>query len=527
MTTSEFENLGPVRGGMNDTVVDGEVVISWSPEAVRAAERAAGDALSDGTLMQRAAAALADVVAGEVRARRAQNVVVLVGPGNNGGDALFAACDLARDHDIRPVVVTVAEGVHEAASLAVREAGLTLVDASRLDGAGAEMTDDAVERLRHVARLMRDADVVVDGVLGIGARAGGDAPWSMALTLVPAHAFVVAVDCPTPGLVADRTVTFGAPKTSLMLDPTATGEVVVADIGLPRLGAVDAERLDESVLASLWRVPGPHDHKYTRGVVGLATGSDAFPGAAVLGAVAAATAGAGMVRYVGPTRASDAVLAAVPEATHGVGRVQAWVVGSGMDGPSERDKQTDRYGQMLELLAEDVPVVLDAGALSWIDDIERPRGSMTVITPHAGELATLLAALGVHDDAAGGDDGAVTREVIEGDPVRWARRAAQETGFCVLLKGGATVIADPGRSSVLVENRASAWLATAGTGDVLAALVGVTLASGLDAPLACALAAYVHGQAAHAANPGGPVRALDVASSLGGAVAQLIGGRAH
>ena len=163
---------------------------------------------------------------------------------------------------------------------------------------------------------------------GIGARAsrgssgshGEDdsdaAPWASAVRAIGRETHVVAVDCPTPGITADRTVTFGALKTSMLLDPRAAGEVVVVDIGLAELDGLSTDALRWSVqqYAGRWPIPGPHDHKYTRGVVGMATGSNAFPGAAVLGTVAAATAGAGMVRYVGPSRPSDLVLAAVPEA---------------------------------------------------------------------------------------------------------------------------------------------------------------------------------------------------------------------
>ena len=147
-----------------------------------------------------------------------------------------------------------------------------------------------------------------------------------------------------------------------------------------------------------------------------------------------------------------------------------------------------------------------------------PEGSVTVITPHAGELASALALLGITDD---GDE--VTREAVEADPVRWARRMADGTGYVVLLKGGATVIARPAQRSadgiaydraVFVENRSPNWLATAGTGDVLAGIVGVALAAGIEASAACAVATYIHGRAAHLANPGGPVRALAVAHAL-------------
>lgn len=533
------------RGGMtmeNDIEyvgrLDGDDLLrTASVTWVREAEKASGELLTSGTLMQRAAAAVARVVADEVRRLRADRVVVLVGPGNNGGDALFAARDLARDFGVRADVVLVAGRAHEEGLAAVRDAGLDVIEHPQ--GPHSECGGEHCDGPRSLQTITA-ADLVVDGILGIGARAsrgssgshGEDdsdaAPWASAVRAIGRETHVVAVDCPTPGITADRTVTFGALKTSMLLDPRAAGEVGVVDIGLAELDGLSTDALRWSVqqYAGRWPIPGPHDHKYTRGVVGMATGSNAFPGAAVLGTVAAATAGAGMVRYVGPSRPSDLVLAAVPEAVHGMGRVQAWVVGSGIDGVSEREKNSERYESAIEVLGEAVPVVIDAGALTWLDEIERPEGSVTVITPHAGELASALALLGITDD---GDE--VTREAVEADPVRWARRMADGTGYVVLLKGGATVIARPAQRSadgithdraVFVENRSPNWLATAGTGDVLAGIVGVAIAAGIEASAACTVAAYIHGRAAHLANPGGPVRALDVASNVGRAIAELV-----
>lgn len=492
--------------------------IAW----IRQAEKATGHLLTDGTLMQRAAAGVAEVVADEAHHRRAERIVVLVGPGNNGGDALYAARLLSRDYRMRATVVLAAQKAHAEGLAAVRREGLTVIQHP-----GDEAVDDCAgehcggsDAMKAVGR----ADLVVDGVLGIGAEPREGAPWASLVRAIPYRARVIAVDCLTPGVRADRTVTFGHLKTPQLLDSAAGGEVTLVDIGLEGMGhegmghdGVDAIRLGVGQLAGAWPQPGPRDHKYTRGVVGMATGSDAFVGAAVLGCVAAVTAGPGMVRYVGPQRAADAVSAAVPEATHGVGRVQAWVVGSGIDGITERERDGERYRSAMNAISDDAAVVLDAGALSWLDDIERPEGSVTVMTPHAGELASAFALLDITDD---GDE--ITREAIEADPVRWARRAAQETGYVVLLKGGTTVVASPDRQAVLVENRAPNWLATAGTGDVLAGLLGVVLAAGVEPQTACALAAYVHGRAAHLANPGGPVRALDVASHLGRAVTELL-----
>lgn len=495
---------------------DGGVRVGWSVECVRDLERATGDLLTNGTLMQRAAKGLSDVVAREVRSLQAAGVdrpriVVLVGPGNNGGDALYAARNLAQE-DVDCRALLVADKAHTEAVSAAKAAGV-VVEPFEADDEGAPASDG--DRPTG-ADALAQADVVIDGILGIGADASRASTWQSVINAIGPNARVIAVDCPTPGMRADVTVTFGVPKTSLMLEPGAAGRVECVDIGLEAaLGECDAVRLTQHQLASLWPVPGPTDHKYTRGVVGLATGSDAFPGAAVLGAVAAVTAGPGMVRYVGPTRPSGAVTAAAPEVVHGAGRVQAWVVGSGIDGPREREHESERYESAMAVMRADEPVVVDAGALTWLEPGVRAEGAITVITPHAGELATLLQSRDID----------VERADIEADPVLWARRAAKEFDATVLLKGGVTVIASPGERAVLIENRAPHWLATAGTGDVLAGLLGVVLAAGLTPSKAAVLASYVHGRAAHLANPGGPVRALDVASSLGRAIAALLAER--
>lgn len=473
---------------------------AFSPAWVRAAEEATGELLTNGTLMQRAAHGLAQVILEEAHERAASSVVVLAGPGNNGGDALFAGAECA-EAGLDATVIQTSARIHEAALGAVTRSGATVFDGS----------DEAARQ------AVSDADLIVDGILGIGAQPRDESPWDDLISAIGLDAFVIAVDCPTPGITADVTVTFGVRKTSHLLDPDAVGELRMIDIGLGEAPQSQADALVVSrrFLSWQWPVPGRKDHKYTRGVVGFVTGSTTYPGAAVLGTVAAASAGAGMVRYVGPQRPSDAVLAAVPEAVHGSGRVQAWVVGSGIDGISERASESDRYLTATEALQENVPVVLDAGALAWVGQLERAGDAVTVMTPHAGELANVLGELGIR----------LERKEIEADPVTWARRASRETGFVTLLKGGSTVIASPDERPVIIENRAPAWLATAGTGDVLAGLLGVLLAAGVDGRTACALGAYLHGQAARRANPGGPVRALAVAENLGAVIAELVSER--
>jgi hydroxyethylthiazole kinase-like uncharacterized protein yjeF len=256
--------------------------------------------------------------------------------------------------------------------------------------------------------------------------------------------------------------------------------------------------------AAAWiAVPGDDDDKYSRGVVGFVTGSARYPGAAVLGVEAALRTGVGMVRYLGPGRATRLVLQRRPEAVTTDGRVQAWVLGSGQD-PNDRDELTRL--QIDTALAQEVPVVLDAGGLDlW------PRATgARVLTPHAGELARLLG-LGRGDVLA--------------DRESSARRAAETTGGTVLLKGAETLVASPAGELLRVRN-ATPWLATAGAGDALAGILGALVATHADAadlaPLAAA-AAWIHGEAARRASGGGPFTVLDLCTHLPSVVAGLAG----
>jgi NAD(P)H-hydrate repair Nnr-like enzyme with NAD(P)H-hydrate dehydratase domain len=207
------------------------------------------------------------------------------------------------------------------------------------------------------------------------------------------------------------------------------------------------------------------------------------------------------------------VLAACPEVVPGSGRVQAWVVGPGLDPQDDSEAGRAQVEAVLRALASDLPCLVDAGALQLVDRREAP----TLLTPHAGELADLLGRL---------DDGdAPDRAEVQAEPVRHARHAAELTGTTVLLKGSSTLVvdADAGRA-VRCQADAPGWMATAGAGDVLAGLAGTLLAAGLDPLDAGSLAALVHGVAAERANPGGPVRALKVARAIPATVAYLLRG---
>ena len=266
-----------------------------------------------------------------------------------------------------------------------------------------------------------------------------------------------------------------------------------------------------------WPRPDHSDDKYSRGVLGIIAGSDAYPGAAALSVSGAVRAGAGMVRYVGPVRAQDLVLAHRPEAVvHHPGdvaeslpRAQAWLVGSGVADHPEQDAAIG------SVIAAGVPMVVDAGALEAVA-LARAAGSReassdkVLLTPHAEELMRTLGALrhavGVHDIAA--------------DRAGHAWLLAEAARSTVLLKGSRTVIAAPG--GFLIElPEAPSWLATAGSGDVLAGIAGALLANGLNAADAGACAAWIHAEAARLASGGGPIAALDLAHALPRAVAGL------
>lgn len=266
----------------------------------------------------------------------------------------------------------------------------------------------------------------------------------------------------------------------------------------------------EREAASYVAVPTAASDKYSRGVLGVVTGSSAYPGAAVLGVEAAARTGLGMIRYLGD--ATESVLARRPEVVSAPGRVQAWLIGSGTDA-----QDLGLLGALFsDALASAQPVVADAGALESVARAPRPG---VIVTPHYRELARML--------AVGGTTVAVAD--IAAAPDRWAARAANLLGVTVLLKGGTTWIAEPDGPALSV-TIAPPWTATAGAGDVLGGILGALLAThsesasepGMAARLA-ASAAVIHGLAASIASRGGPIVALDIAEHVPQAIRRLLG----
>ncbi|KAA8817998.1 carbohydrate kinase [Bifidobacterium rousetti] len=563
---------------------------AYDVAAVRDMER---PLLEDGVpLMRMAANAAAHVAArmlddAEIDIEDAV-VTLLAGAGDNGGDGLFAAAALA-DEGAQVTAVATGRTLHDTAFAAFVQAGgrvLVLDPEAEIPGCSSGFTPgEAGERLKAAIRLASRSHLVIDAMTGIGLNGElRGIPGTLAASLgvdrdegplpdrpaMPNRQtadvdlpLVLAVDTPSgvgvddgsltgAYIPADETVMFGAMKPCAMLPPAtfACGHITLVDFGFDLDGVEPSvEAMSRDLAAEAIRLPRVADMKYTRGVVGLVTGSSRYPGAAVLTARAAARTNVGMVRYLGPERAQDMVLAALPEAVIGKGHVQSWVVGSGVpdnDGdPELKDVQRQTIAALLAFYTVDgapadasdtdgdtdtdgddaadmaagapgagtddagtadvraltmPPIVVDAGALDLLPDHVAPQ---VVLTPHAGELARLLG---------------VTREQVEREPLRYALEAHEHTGATVLLKGAATIVAGEG-GHPMVSGSAPAWLGTAGAGDVLAGITGALLAQmdddldgdggrmgsplSYDAALVAdtaAAAAYLHGVAAGAAS---------------------------
>ncbi len=473
----------------------------YSVEAIRDAEAPLLASLPDGALMRRAAYGLATAIIGELTRRSGgvagRRVCAVVGSGDNGGDALWAATFLRRRGAAADAVLLNPDRTHRKALAAFRKSG------------------------GHVVQSVSAAtDLVIDGVVGIS----GSGPLRPAAAEVFAAVDesaipVVAVDIPSgidvatgavtgPAVHAALTVTFGGLKPVHAL--ADCGRVTLVDIGLD-LPATDVLGFEAADVAARWPVPGPHDDKYTQGVTGVLAGSSTYPGAAVLCTGAAVATHSGMVRYAGG--ANDEVLAHWPEVIASptpaaAGRVQAWVVGPGLG--------TDDTGAaaLWFALDTDLPVLVDADGLTMLaahPELVVNRTAPTVLTPHAGEFARLA---GAWPGSWPGDD-----------RVGACRKLADAFGATVLLKGNVTVIAGPG-GQVYLNPAGQSWAATAGSGDVLSGMIGALLAAGLPAAEAAAAAAFVHARAAalSAADPGpgeAPTSASRIVPHIRAALAEL------
>lgn len=497
---------------------------------VRAAEQALMAALPDGELMQRAAQGLLVECVGALNDRDGvigAHVVALIGTGNNGGDALWAATGLL-DRGAQVSAIQLGATIHAAAAEAFGRAG------------GRIMDTESVDPLAGLTGI----DLVIDGIIGIG---GSGAVRDPALRWVRAAqasgAYVVAVDVPSgvdadTGAIADRqavvtadlTVTFGCMKPGLVVAPgcEVTGRVVVIDIGLgDYLPEPQIRMLGPDDCAEWVGPPALNDYKYSRGVAGVVAGSTRYRGAAFLCTAGARAGTAGMVRLLDR---GDGIADAVVDRFWDVvtaeeiadPRVTGWAIGPGLG--------TDHTAEELlcEVLSQPLPVVVDADALRLLTDPQsRPRqllrtraarADVTVLTPHEGELAGL----------------GYSSASLSADRIQVAQRAAEDLGCIVVVKGPGTLIAD-NSGAVFVDVHGGPALATAGSGDVLTGVMGSLLAGGFasstrrrsewnpaTASQIVAVAVAVHGIAGQIAGTGGlPVTAQDIALALPQAVASL------
>ncbi|MGW5439134.1 NAD(P)H-hydrate dehydratase [Nocardia asteroides] len=453
----------------------------FTADQVRAAEAELFTRVPAGMPMRRAAHGLATVVAGELRSGTGgvagRTVGLLVGSGDNGGDALWAGSMLARRGVAVRAVLLNPERAHREGLAALR-------------GAGGRV----VERLGAV-------DLAIDGIVGISGR--GPLRPAAAELVAALDVPIIAADLPSgvdpdtgaidgPAVRAEVTVAFGAYKPVHALAQPNCGRIVLVPIGL-QLPEPDLAQFDPAAVGAGWPVPGAADDKYSQGVVGICAGSAKYPGAGVLSTGAAVAATSGLVRYVG----EDAeVLAKFPEvvASHtisGAGRVQAWVFGPGAGtDAAARDR-------LAQLLATELPVLVDADGLTLLaaePDLVRGRTAPTVLTPHAGEFARL------------------TGSSPEPDRVAAVRALAADWRVTVLLKGRATIVAAPG-APTLVNDAGGSWAATAGAGDVLSGILGSLLAAGRPPAWSAAAAARVHALAANLAAYAGQPAAAPISAT--------------
>jgi hydroxyethylthiazole kinase-like uncharacterized protein yjeF len=480
-------------------------VVNGAGAAAR--DAAAIDAgISSRTLMQRAGSAAADVMMRRFGDALGAGVVVLTGPGNNGGDGWVLAGQLAE----RGIPARVHEVVE-----------------SRT-GDAFEMRAAAIDR---VALGAGDASemVVVDALLGTGARGAPSRALADAVRIIQqrraAGAVVVSLDIPTGvdattgttslAVTADLTISFGTLKRGHLLARGECGAIVVVDIGLgAHANGVDGAPtlVDEVWVANAIPVIEPDSHKGRRRRVLMVGGSRGMAGAIILATRAASRSGIGMVRTLVEEPSILPVQAAAVEAT-----AASWPVAGGdlsgllegchavLVGPGLG--RTPEARRLLETVLEvwQGPMVLDADAITLFEG-EVPwlsaalAGRQALLTPHVRELARLV----------GSSDDEVMKHRFE-----VAQDAAHALGASILLKGVPTVITAPTGES-MVSATGTPVLATAGSGDILAGIAVTLLAQTGESLKSGAAAAWIHGHAAEIANAGRSVRGVTIGDVLEG-----------
>ena len=467
----------------------------FSVAQIRAAEERAFLVTAPGSLMERAAFALgvgcADLLQETFGRVYGTSVLVVVGPGNNGGDALFAGALLAR-RGVRVGIYCVVPGV-------CHEVGLSAVL-----GAGGRVIDS----------LAGEFDLVLDGIAGLGSSRPVDNELARFINFSP---LVVAVDIPSgvnadtgvcdadACIHADVTFTFGTLKPGLVLAPGAAfaGAIEVVDLDLEFDSDPVLRVLGDYEVAELVPALSFDSYKYSRGVVGIAAGSPSYPGAAMLSVLGAQHSGVGMVMFREGFVDRSLVLDSLPNVVSiesDSPRITGWAVGPGFSGREEE------HSFLVSVLDGELPVVLDAGALSDVAESAdlraavAARSGVTVVTPHVGEFRQLFPSLTEFD-------------------LESVRTAARELNVIVVAKGPRTLVVGPdGRAFVDIE--AAPAMGTAGSGDVLTGIIGGLLAgSALDTVDVVALVAagvWIHSRAgriaeAQSENP----TAVDIGNMVG------------
>lgn len=494
-------------------------------------------------------------------------VVAFVGGGDNGGDALYA-CALLAEQGMVVTAFLLKPTCHARGLAAAREAGVGIVE---LGGRSLRSIEGTPEW-----GTICGARLWIDGIVGIGSR--GPLAGELADTVtclndaMRAHPKkVIAIDVPSgltdddgavrgPILRATHTLAVGTYKRAQILPPAVeySGEVrlmrmywsEVATSTRPdadgTIGAGDIYYYDDEYRAhSAVPVPAFSDDKYARGVVGLVAGSDTYPGAGILATRGALAAGVGMARLNSTRRVQDLVLADQPGVVMVGGRIQAALIGPGLD--EERREDALELAQFCG--QSGMPLVIDAWALDLVPEL---LGSLTpdatVLTPHYGEAARLLSALGTP----------ITKREVAASPLRYARALHEATGCHIVLKGPVTIVysfeyvaVDAEENSVTsldgtgsgadtrpeltrvyeptVSATSTSWAGIAGNGDVLAGFIAGILArasarasasSRSQCVTSARLSAAVclHARAAHAAanqqNGGAPIQASDIVAAI-------------
>lgn len=480
-----------------------KLVTGTEMRAIEASVFAAGETAS--ALMEVAGREVALAIQGHLGSARARRVVVLVGPGNNGGDGLVAARHL---HDAgAEVVVYLLAPRHpdDSVLLEVRSRDLEVISPS--DGTRLDSFAESVER----------ADAIIDAVLGAGRRRPLEGVIADALALLGRRRSpLFAIDLPSgvdpdtgaadpQAARADVTLSLGFAKLGLYSWPGSSyaGKVNVLDIGF---AATIADEIKTVLLTSDWareQLPerSGQSNKGTFGRVLIVAGSTNYTGAAVLAALGALRSGAGLVTLAGIAQVRAAVAAQLPEVTYlplpesdgtvaidsgdvVVGSLASYdvlLIGPGLG--QSANAQTLVSGVLSDPAAGSIATVVDADALNCLAKVSGWSALLNqgaILTPHPGEFARLCR---------------LTISEVQADRLALARSRAQEWRQTVVLKGAHTVIAEP-EGQALVSSSANAGLATAGTGDVLAGTIAGLAAQGVKPFGAAALGAFLHSSAA-------------------------------